>query len=55
MLSRCKGLKKLVINYKMSPTPETKEVSDKVRGMYGSNVEVEFYVFGPYGKRKLFD
>jgi hypothetical protein len=57
MLSRCKGLKKLVINYMMSPTPETKEVSDKVRGMYGSHVEVEFYVFpdGLYGKRKGFD
>lgn len=48
MLSRCNArvLKKLVINCTTSTIPpETKEVCEKVRGMYGSNVEVEFYMF----------
>nr|TKW29344.1 hypothetical protein SEVIR_3G389650v2 [Setaria viridis] len=50
-------LKKLVINCKMSTIPpETKEVCEKVRGMYGSNVEVELYTVPdrPDGRRERF-
>ncbi|CAL4898191.1 unnamed protein product [Urochloa decumbens] len=58
LLSRCnaRALKKLVINYMMPRTPETKEVCNKVRSMCRPNVKVEFYVFpdGPNGGRVRF-
>ncbi|CAN6356788.1 unnamed protein product [Urochloa humidicola] len=59
LLSRCNAtlLKKLVINYMAPATPETKEVSEKVRSMWRPNVEVEFYVFPdrPNGRRVRFE
>jgi len=47
-LSRCNAaiLKKVVLKYRMdSAPPPTKEVCEKIRGMWQPNIEVEFYVF----------
>jgi len=47
-LSRCNAaiLKKVVQKYRMdSAPPPTKEVCEKIRGMWQPNIEVEFYVF----------
>ncbi|CAN6329676.1 unnamed protein product [Urochloa humidicola] len=59
LLSRCNStfLKKLVINYMLPATPETKEACEKVRSTCRPNVEVEFYVFpdGPHGRRVRFE
>ncbi|CAL4898182.1 unnamed protein product [Urochloa decumbens] len=60
VLSRCSAtiLKKLVINYEAPPTPEAKEIREKVRSTCRINVEVEFYVFpdgGPSGRRVRLD
>ncbi|CAN6363231.1 unnamed protein product [Urochloa humidicola] len=49
-LSRCNAtiLKKVVMKYKMNSPPPTKEVREKIRGMFQPNIEVDFYVLSDW-------